>query len=89
MTPEERAALEAEATALEARISRFRAWYHAQAATMEALTTQVRSASEGAMSTLTAQRDLIDRGTRKADALSARLTAIRLKLQEQTQQEKP
>lgn len=80
MTPEERAALEAEATALEARISRFRAWYHAQAATMEALTTQVRSASEGAMSTLTAQRDLIDRGTRKADALSAKLSGIRLAL---------
>ena len=74
--PATREALSAEARRLEAALDRFRAWRNQRAQEEAALIAQ-----------LTAHRKLTAQGVAKADQLSAKLSGIRLKLNETTQQE--
>ena len=74
--PATREALSAEARRLEAALDRFRAWRSQRAQEEAALIAQ-----------LTAHRAHTALGTKKADALSAKLSGIRLQLNETIQQE--
>ena len=67
--PATREALSAEAHRLEAALDRFRAWRNQRAQEEAALIAQ-----------LTAHRKLTAQGVQKADALSAKLSGIRLAL---------
>lgn len=71
-----REALSAEARRLEAALDRFRAWRSQRAQEEAELIAQ-----------LTAHRQLTAQGVAKADQLSAKLSGIRLQLNETTQQE--
>lgn len=71
--PATREALSAEARRIEAALDRFRAWRNQRAQEEAALIAQ-----------LTAHRKLTAQGVAKADALSARLTAVRLALAEES-----
>ncbi len=72
MTPAERSTLEAGTHRLEAALDRFRAWRNTRAQEEAALIAQ-----------LTAHRAKTALGVKKADALSAQLSGIRLKLAEE------
>lgn len=74
--PATREALSAEAHRLEAALDRFRAWRNTRAQEEAALIAQ-----------LNAHRKLTAQGVSKADQLSAKLSGIRLQLNETTQQE--
>lgn len=70
--------LASEAAELEAALDRFRQWYRQRGAEEARLVAQLNHF-----------RALTEKGVQKANALSAKLTGIRLKLQEQTQKETP